>query len=66
MASTHTQIEIILFHDEQRDIPNLEFFPIHVSEGFSQTAFPETVLPKNDRTDSAQEEQLGLPCWTMT
>ena len=23
------------------------------------------VLPKDDRTDSVQEEQLGLPYWTM-
>ena len=28
-------------------------------------AFPIIVLPKDDRTDSAQEEQLGLPYWTM-
>ena len=27
--------------------------------GFSQIAFPIIVLPKDDRTDSAQEEQLG-------
>ena len=61
----HTQIRIILFHDERRDIPNLEFSPSHVSTGFSQIAFPTIVLPKDDRTDSAQEEQLGLPYWTM-
>ena len=58
-------IRIILFHDEQRDIPNLEFSPSHVLIGFSQIAFLMIVLPKDDRTDSAQEEQLGLPCWTM-
>ena len=29
--------------------------------GFSQIAFPMTVLPKDDRTDFA----LGLPYWTM-
>ena len=33
--------------------------------GFSKIAFPTIVLPKDDRTDSAQEEQLGLPYWTM-
>ena len=33
--------------------------------GFSQIAFPTTVLPKDDRTDFAQEERLGLPYWTM-
>ena len=62
----HTHVSIILFHDEQRNIPNLEFSPIHVSTRFSQNAFPTIVLPKDDRTDSAQEEQLGLPYWTMT
>ena len=43
----------------------MEFSPSHASIGFSQIAFPITVLPKDDRTDSAQEERLGLPCWTM-
>ena len=33
--------------------------------GFSHIAFPIIVLPKDDRTDSVQEEQLGLPYWTM-
>ena len=61
----HTQIRIILFHDVQRDIPNLEFSPSHVSIGFSQIAFPIIVLPKDDHTDCVQEEQLGLPYWTM-
>ena len=60
-----TQIRIILFHDERRDIPNLEFSPSHVSIGFSQIAFPIIVLPKDDHTDFAQEERLGLPYWTM-
>ena len=32
---------------------------------FSQIAFPITVLPKDDRTDYAQEARLGLPYWTM-
>ena len=30
LCHPHTQIRIILFHDEQRDTPNLEFSPIHV------------------------------------
>ena len=38
LCRPHTQIRIILFHDEQRDIPNLEFSPIHVSIGLSQIA----------------------------
>ena len=32
---------------------------------FSQIAFPTTVLPKDDHTDFAEEERLGLPYWTM-
>ena len=64
LCHPHTQIRIIFFHDEQRDIPNLEFSPIHVSIGLSQIAFP-IVLPKDDHTDSAQEERLCLPFWTM-
>ena len=46
-------------------MPNLEFSPSHVSIGVSQIAFPTIVLPKDDRTDSVQEERLGLPYWTM-
>ena len=65
LCHPHTQIRIILFHGEQRDIPNLEFSPIHVSIGLSQIAFPIVVLPKDDHTDFAQEERLGLPYWTM-
>ena len=45
-----------LFRDEGRDIPNLEFSPIHVSKGLSQLAFPIIVLPKEDRTDFLQKE----------
>ena len=65
LCHPHTQIRIILFHDVQRDIHNLEFSPSHVSIGFSQIAFPIIVMPKDDRTDSAQEERLGLQYWTM-
>ena len=61
----HTQIRIILFHGVQKSIPNWEPSPNRVSIGFSQIAFPITVLPKDDRTDSVQEERLGLPYWTM-
>ena len=43
----------------------LEFSPIHVSIGSSQIAFLIIVLPRDDRTDFAQEEQLCLPYWTM-
>ena len=64
MSSTYTD-KNNSFHGVQRDIPNLEFSPSHVSIGFSHIAFPTAVLPNDDRTDSAQEEQLGLPYWTM-
>ena len=43
----------------------MKFSPSQASKGLSQIAFPIKVLPKDDRTDSAQEEQLGLPYWTM-
>ena len=65
LCHPHTQIRMILFHDVQRDIPNLEFSPSRASIGSSQIAFPMMVLPKDDRTDSFQEERLGLPYWTM-
>ena len=60
-----TQIRIILFDDVQTDIPNVELSPSHVSIGFSQIAFPTIVLPKDDLTNSFQEERLDLPYWTM-
>ena len=65
LCHPHTQTRIALFHDVQRDIPNLEFSPNHASIGFSQIAFPIPVLPKDYHTDFAQEERLGLPYWTM-
>ena len=65
LCHLHTQMRMILFHDVQRDIPNLEFSPSHVSIGFSQIVFPKTVLPKDDRTDSLPKERLDLPYWTM-
>ena len=46
-------------------IPNLELFPNNVLIELSQIAVPIIVLPKDDRTGFAQEEQLGLPYWTM-
>ena len=61
----HTQIRIILFHDEHRDIPNLKLSPNRVFKEFPKIAFLKIVLPKDDHTDFAQEERLGLPYWTM-
>ena len=65
LCHPHTQIRIILFHGVRKRHSQLEPSPNHVSIGFSQIAFPRTVLPEDDRTDSAQEERLGLPYWTM-
>ena len=64
MSSTYTDKKTP-FHDVQRDIPNLELSPNRTSIGFSQIAFPITVQPKDDRTDFAREERLGLPHKTM-
>ena len=50
---------------KKETFPKREFSPIHVSKGLSQIAFPTIVLPKDDRKDSAQEEQLSLPYWTI-
>ena len=41
-------------------------FPNRVPIELSRVAFPTIVLPEDDRTDFAQEEQLGLPSWTVT
>ena len=43
----------------------LETFSQPYFNGIFQIAFPITVLPKDDHTDFAQEERLGLPYWTM-
>ena len=65
LCQPHTQIRIILFHDEQISIPNWKLSPNRAATGFSQIAFPTMVLPTDDRTNSFQEERLGLPYWTM-
>ena len=64
-ANFMSQIRIILFHRVRISIPNWKPSPNHASTGFSQIAFPIRVLPKDDLTDLAQEERLGLPYWTM-
>ena len=58
--------EQLLFHGVRIIIPNWELSLNRALIGFSQIAFPITVLPKDDRTDFVQEERLGLPYWTMT
>ena len=61
----HTQKRSTLFHGVRISIPNWKPSPNRTSMGCSQIAFPIAVLLKDDRTDSAQEERLGLPYWTM-
>ena len=64
MSSTHTD-KNNLFHGVRISIPNWKPAPNHASTRFPQLAFPMTVLPKDDRTDSTREERLGLPYLTM-
>ena len=61
----HIHIRITLFHVVRISFPNWKLFPNRVQVELSRIAFPITDLPKDDRTDFAQEERLGLPCWTM-
>ena len=56
---------MVLFHGVRTNIPNLELFTKRVPIELSQIAVPTRVLPKDDHTDFVQEEQLGLPYWTM-
>ena len=65
LMSSHTQIRITLFHGVRIRIPNWKPSPNPASIEFSQIAFPITILPKDDHTDFAHEERLGLPYWTM-
>ena len=60
-----TQIRITLFHGVRKSIPNWKPSTNRIPKGFSQIAFHITVLPKDDRTASFQEERQGLPYWTM-
>ena len=64
LSHPHTQIRITLFHGVRISIHNWKLSPNRISIGLSQIAFPIIVLLKDDRTDSAQEERLGLPYWT--
>ena len=63
----HPQIQtrITLFHGLRISILNVKLSHNRTSKGFFQIPFPITVLPKDDYTDFAQEERLGLPYWTM-
>ena len=47
-----------------RSIPKLELFPNRAPIECSRIAVPTTVLPEDDRADSAQVERLDLPYWT--
>ena len=66
LCRPHTQIRmIILFDGVRMSIPNWKPSPNRALIEFSRIAFPTIVLPRNDRADFAQEERLGLLCWTM-
>ena len=65
LCHPHTRIRITQFHGVRTSSPNWKPSPNRATIGFPQVAFPTIVLPKDDRTDSAQEERLGLPYWTM-
>ena len=64
MSSTYTEKNNLFSRCTKRH-SQFGICPSHVSIGFSQIAFPIIVLPRDDRTDSVQEEQRGLPYWTM-
>ena len=64
MSSTYKD-KNYLFDGVRISIPNWKPLPNRAATGFSQNAFPRKVLPKDDRTDSAQGERLSLPYWQM-
>ena len=64
MSSTYTD-KNNPFDGVRISIHNWKLSPNRIAIGFSQIASPITVLPKDDPTDCAQEERLGLPYWTM-
>ena len=65
MSSTYTdkKYPFSLFTNKHSQLET--FSQPYFKKGFSQIAFPITVLPKDDRTDFAQEERLCLPYWKM-
>ena len=65
MSPTYTDFRITLFHGVRKKGSQSRTLSNHVVIELSRSAFPITVLPKDDRTDFAQEERLGLPYWTM-
>ena len=62
----HPRIPIRIFLDivARKCIPDWEPSPNRAAIGFSQIAFPITVLPKDGRTDFVQREKLGFRCST--
>ena len=65
MSSTYTDKNNPLSINEKKTFPVWELLPKSFWIELSIIAVPAEVLPKDDRTDSVQEEQLGLPHWTM-
>ena len=51
--------------DEQKDIPNSALFSNLSPNTYFSNCPSHINLASGDHTDFAQEEQLGLQCWTM-
>ena len=65
LCHPHTQIRIILFSRWTKRHSQFGIFSHPCFNRIFSIAFHITVLPKDDHTDSCQEEQLDLPYWTM-
>ena len=63
MSSTYTD-KNSPFLGLRMNMPKLELFPVRIPRELSRIVFPIVVLPKDDRTDFAQDERLDLPYWT--
>ena len=65
MSYPRLPIRTNLVLDVRIGIPNSQLFPIPVPKELFRIAFLIIIRQVGDRTACAQEERLGLPCWTM-
>ena len=65
MSSTYTDKNSPLARFPNWNSQFKNFFTNRVPAELSRIAFPIIVLLKDDRTDFARGERLGLPCWTL-
>ena len=65
MSYPRLPIRTNLVLDVRIGIPNSELFSIPVPIELFRIAFLITIRQVGDHTACAQEERLGLPCWTM-